>query len=75
VEGDVGLLAAYLRDHGASVETRGRYLRVEKDRDAILDWIRDGVVENDLGLVRLEQSRRRLEELFEDGAAEEVRPG
>ncbi len=76
-EGDIELLAASLRKHGASFETRGRYLLVQRESDDVLDWIRDGIVENDLGLVRLEQSRRRLEELFEseDAAPGEVRPG
>jgi ABC-2 type transport system ATP-binding protein len=78
VEGEIELLAAYLRERGAAPETRGRYLLVQRDSDAVLDWIRDGVVEHDLGLVRLEQGRRRLEELFESAEAasgEEVRPG
>ena len=74
VEGELEPLAAYLRKQGASPEIRGRYLLVERSKDDVLDWIRDGVVELDLGLIRLEQSRRRLEELFEADEAE-VRPG
>jgi ABC-2 type transport system ATP-binding protein len=70
VEGEPEPLAAYLREKGVSPEIRGRYLLVERDGDAVLNWIRDGVVEHDLGLVRLEQSRRRLEELFEGDETE-----
>jgi ABC-2 type transport system ATP-binding protein len=65
VDGDTDELAAFLRERGASVQTNGHRLLVERGDDSVLDLIRDGVVELDLGLIRLEQSRRRLEELFE----------
>jgi ABC-2 type transport system ATP-binding protein len=76
VEGDSAALADYLRKRGATAEPRGRYLLVRHTNDDVFDWIRDGVVEHGMGLIRLEQSRRRLEELFdvEPGAAGEGVP-
>jgi ABC-2 type transport system ATP-binding protein len=65
VEGDSALLAGYLRTRGATAEAHGRYLLVRHTDDDVYDWIRDGVVEHDLGLIRLERGRRRLEELFD----------
>jgi hypothetical protein len=41
----------------------------------LLDVIRDSVVDLELGLVRLEQSRRRLEELFRSLPVEEEQEG
>lgn len=66
VEGDAEALISYLRGRDLACHTEGRYLVVEQgsNGDTALDLIRDGVVELDLGLVRLEQGRRRLEELF-----------
>ena len=57
--------AEYLRKRGATAEPRGRYLLVHHTNDDVFDWIRDGVVEHDMGLIRLERSRRRLEDLFD----------
>jgi ABC-2 type transport system ATP-binding protein len=65
VEGDGGLLADRLRRQGVRVSTSGRFLLVQQEDDAQLDLIRDCVVDLGLGLVRLEQGRRRLEELFQ----------
>ena len=65
VDGDGAALAEYLRTRGAAAEPRGRYLLVKHTNDEVFDWIRDGVVEHGMGLVRLEQSRRRLEDLFD----------
>jgi ABC-2 type transport system ATP-binding protein len=65
VEGDGAALAEYLRMRGATAEPRGRYLLVHHTSDDVFDWIRDGVVEHGMGLIRLERSRRRLEELFD----------
>ena len=65
VDGDSNRLAALLSSRGIAVTRSGRNLLVEKEDDAMLDVIRDAVVELDLGLVRLAQSRRRLEELFQ----------
>jgi ABC-2 type transport system ATP-binding protein len=65
VDGDGDRLAGHLRERGVAVSTSGRFLLVQKEDDALLDLIRDSVVDLGLGLVRLEQSRRRLEELFQ----------
>jgi len=65
VDGDSGRLAALLAARGVHARRSGRYLLVEKGDDAMLDVIRDAVVDLGLGLVRLEQSRRRLEDLFQ----------
>ncbi len=48
-----------------AVSGSGRFLFVQKGEDALLDLIRDTIVDLGIGLVRLEQSRRRLEELFQ----------
>jgi ABC-2 type transport system ATP-binding protein len=67
VDGDGDRLADHLQQQGVAVSRSGRFLVVRKEEDALLDVIRDSVVELGLGLVRLEQSRRRLEELFQSG--------
>lgn len=75
VDGDAGQLADRLREQGVAVNRSGRFLLVQKEDDALLDIIRDSVVDLELGLVRLEQSRRRLEELFQSLPAEEEQEG
>jgi ABC-2 type transport system ATP-binding protein len=65
VDGDADRLANLLAARGITVRRNGPQLLVEKGDDAVLDSIRDAVVELDLGLVKLMQSRRRLEELFQ----------
>ncbi len=75
VDGDAGQLADRLREQGVAVNRSGRFLLVQKEDDALLDIIRDSVVDLELGLVRLEQSRRRLEELFRSLPVEEEQEG
>lgn len=75
VDGDAGQLADRLREQGVAVKRSGRFLLVQKEDDALLDVIRDSVVDLELGLVRLEQSRRRLEELFQSLPAGEEQEG
>ena len=75
VDGDAGQLADRLREQGVAVNRSGRFLLVQKEDDALLDVIRDSVVDLGLGLVRLEQSRRRLEELFQSLPVEEEQEG
>ncbi len=75
VDGDGDRLADRLREQGVAVSTSGRFLLVEKREEALLDLIRDSVVDLGLGLVRLEQSRRRLEELFQSPTALEDEEG
>ena len=65
VSGDRERFAERLAARGIAVTRSGRNLLVEKKDDGMLDIIRDVAVELDLGLVKLEQSRRRLEELFQ----------
>jgi ABC-2 type transport system ATP-binding protein len=65
VEGDIEPLARYLWERRFACEVNDHYLVVERDdEDLVLDAIRDGAVEKGLGLMRIEQGRRRLEELF-----------
>ena len=71
VDGDGDRLADRLREKGVEVTRNGRMLLVKKEDDAVLDLVRDIVVDLELGLVRVEQSRRRLEELFEPSAIED----
>jgi len=75
VDGDEDRLAHRLRRRGLAVTRSGRILLVEKEDDAVLDLIRDSVVDLGLGLVRLEQSRRRLDELFQPVLAPEEDEG
>ena len=65
VDGDGDRLAERLQEQGVVVSRSGRFLLVQKEDDALLDLVRDSVVDLGLGLVRLEQGRRRLEELFQ----------
>jgi ABC-2 type transport system ATP-binding protein len=69
VDGEGDRLADRLREQGVAVSRSGRFLLVRKEEDALLDLIRDSIVDLGLGLVRLEQSRRRLEELFQSRPA------
>ena len=75
VDGDAGQLADRLREQGVAVNRSGHFLLVQKEDDDLLDIIRDSVVDLELGLVRLEQSRRRLEELFRSVPVEEEQEG
>jgi ABC-2 type transport system ATP-binding protein len=68
VDGDVARLADRLRAAGFIVQGDGRELRVDYDDETVFDAIRDGAVDLGLGLVRLEQGRRQLEDLFKDAA-------
>ncbi len=64
VDGSVEVLAGQLRAQGLDVREDGRLLLVQVDDEGLYDTIRDEVVELGLGLVRLEQRRQRLEDLF-----------
>jgi ABC-2 type transport system ATP-binding protein len=75
VEGDGDMLADRLRERGVAVTRSGRLLLLREKDDALLDLIRDSVVDLGLGLVRLEHSRRRLEELFGSRPALEEEEG
>jgi ABC-2 type transport system ATP-binding protein len=68
VEGDADLLAARLRGAGLTLRQNGRTLHVQLDDERVYDVIRDAIAEMGLGLVRLQQQRRRLEEIFGERA-------
>ena len=69
VDSDGDRLADRLREQGVTVSSSGRFLLLQQEDDALLDLIRDSVADLGLGLVRLEQGRRRLEELFQPQAS------
>jgi ABC-2 type transport system ATP-binding protein len=57
-------LAVALEKRGLPVTVDGRFLLVGLDGDAPYDMIRDEVVALDVGLLRMEQQRHTLEDLF-----------
>ena len=59
------LLAARLAADGMAVRADGRLLFIEATEEAC-DAVRDAVADLELGLVRLERRRHRIEELFRD---------
>ncbi|GLW05596.1 ABC transporter ATP-binding protein [Microtetraspora sp. NBRC 13810] len=70
VEEGETVLAARLRELGESVVPHGRLLAVQVRGDETYDAVRDAVCDLDLSLIRLEQGRRRIEDVFRDSAAE-----
>lgn len=68
VEGDSAPLAEVLRQAGYTVAGEGRMLHVRVNDERVYDVIRDAVVEMNLGLVRMQRQRRRLEEIFGEAA-------
>ncbi len=75
VDGPAEALALRLREHGLDVREDGRLLLVQVDDDGLYDTIRDTVVDLGLGLIRLEQRRQRLEDLFRAPVAVEEEEG
>ena len=57
-------LAAALRGHGLAASVDGRVVLVDAPSAVPWDLVRDAIAEQRLGLVRMEQRRRGLEELF-----------
>jgi ABC-2 type transport system ATP-binding protein len=79
VDGDNSALRSRLREAGLTVTSDVNRLVVSSDNgegaDGVRDLVRDAVVDLDLGLVRLEQRRKHLEEIFQpipsgDGASD-----
>jgi ABC-2 type transport system ATP-binding protein len=68
VDGPVADLSAYLEARGYTARAGLRTLEVDIAGDGAYDVIRDGAASLGLGLVRLEQRRHRLEDLFRDDA-------
>ncbi|MCC6382530.1 MAG: ABC transporter ATP-binding protein [Dehalococcoidia bacterium] len=72
VEGRQEPLAERLAAEGLRVRPEGRFLLVGLAGERTYDLVRDAVVDLGLGLVRIEQRRQTLEELFrEPGAVED----
>ena len=73
IEVDEGMAAlqAELAARGLEPRRSGRGLLVRIDGDATYDMVRDAVADLGLPLNRLEQQRRRVEELFRDNGDEE----
>jgi ABC-2 type transport system ATP-binding protein len=64
VDGDHAPLAARLGARGIGVREAGRLLHVDITDPAAYDVVRDAVAELGLGLVRMEQQRHRMTEIF-----------
>lgn len=72
VDGPPGPFRERLVAAGYRVSGDDHTIRVELSNDLLYDTIRDTAAELGLGLVRVEQGRRQLEDLFRDTADEEV---
>jgi ABC-2 type transport system ATP-binding protein len=72
VEDEAERLAARLVDRGLSAQVEGRTVLVDAPDARPYDVVRDAVAELGLGLVRLEQRRRRLEDLFREEASDDA---
>jgi ABC-2 type transport system ATP-binding protein len=62
-------LGQALADRGFRVVPDGRLLMIDIAREETFDVVRDTAAELDLGLVRMEQRRHRIEEIFRDDTA------
>jgi ABC-2 type transport system ATP-binding protein len=70
VDGDRAPLLAALANRGLHAGEEGRFVVVGLDHDAAYDAVRDTVAELGLPLIRLEQRRQTLEEIFRPGQPE-----
>ncbi|RBQ22119.1 ABC transporter ATP-binding protein [Spongiactinospora rosea] len=70
VEEDWRPLAARLGELGETVSGAGRLLTVKVRGPETYDAVRDAVCDLDMSLIRLEQGRRRIEDVFRGSAAE-----
>jgi len=64
VEGDSSALIRRLRQEGLTLRQDDGRILVGLDDDRVYDRVRDGIAELGLGLLRLEQGRQSLEDLF-----------
>ena len=71
VESGMAELAAKLKAAGLTVKEEGRLLLVGTADGPPYDLIRDTVVDLGVGLIRMEQRRQALEDLFRDTAGED----
>jgi ABC-2 type transport system ATP-binding protein len=72
VEEGAERLAAALSAGGARARADGSHVLLALDDDSLYDSVRDAVADMDLPLVRIEQQRGRLEDLFRDAAPVEA---
>jgi ABC-2 type transport system ATP-binding protein len=72
VEEGADQLVAALASKGARARNDGTRVLVAIDNDALYDSVRDAVADLSLPLVRIEQERGRLEDLFRDTAPVEA---
>jgi ABC-2 type transport system ATP-binding protein len=72
VEDGAAALAARLTEHGLQALADGRTVLVAVEDERPYDIVRDAVAELGLPLVRLEQRRHRLEDLFSDEPGRET---
>jgi ABC-2 type transport system ATP-binding protein len=63
------VLGQALRESGLRVVHDGALLQIEINDESTYDRVRDVTAELGLGLVRLQQARRRIEDIFRDDAA------
>jgi ABC-2 type transport system ATP-binding protein len=70
VEEGLAPLAARLSERGETVTETGRLLTVMVRGPETYDAVRDAVCDLDLALIRLEQGRHRIEDVFRGSAAE-----
>ncbi len=66
VDGAIAGLAAYLRERGYPAAEGAHTLELDLVDDGAYDAIRDGAAALELGLIRIEQRRAHLEDLFRD---------
>ena len=71
-DGVIAGLAAYLRERGYSAVEGARTLELDLVDDGAYDAIRDGAASLELGLIRVEQRRAHLEDLFRDDVGEVI---
>jgi len=64
VEGDISALAQRLREDGLTLQQENGRILVGLDDERAYDLIRDRIADLGLGLLRLEQGRQSLEDLF-----------
>jgi ABC-2 type transport system ATP-binding protein len=72
VEEGADRLSAALVAKGARAKVEGAHVLIVLDSDVLYDSVRDSVADLDLPLVRIEQQRGRLEDLFRDAVPVEA---